>query len=162
MLGTVLRQQRRPEDALAQFREAVRLMPTLAEAHLSLGQVLQQQGDQPAAAAAFAEAERLNRRKADAQASTLAVGAARTLLQRGNLAAAGAKLREALALADDNFEAHYELGRLLERLGKRDEARRHFEEAYRLAPYLRPPPGQRAAGTAHPPMPPSRRVDRTP
>jgi tetratricopeptide (TPR) repeat protein len=152
MLGTVLRQQGRREEALAQFREAIRLMPTLAEAHLSLGQLLQQQDDREGAAAAFAEAGRLNKRKADAQASTFALGVARGKIEQGDLAGAEAQIREALALAGDNFEAHYELARLLERRGRHAEARKHFDEAYRLAPYLRPAEQQKPAATG-----PSRR-----
>ena len=86
------------------------------------------------------EAERLNRKKADEQASTFAVGVGLEKLKTGDLAGAVAKLREAVRLAPDNAQAHYQLGLALQQTGARAEARTHFAEAQRLAPYLRPPP----------------------
>ena len=48
MLGTLLRTSGRTDEALAEFKEAVRLRPDSIEAHQSLAQVLQQKGDVPA------------------------------------------------------------------------------------------------------------------
>ncbi len=80
-------------------------------------------------------------RKADAQASTFAVGVGREKLAQGDVAGALAEFRRATELARDNPQAHYELAMVLRRLGRRDEARTHFAEAQRLAPWLRPPDG---------------------
>ena len=85
------------------------------------------------------EAERLNRKKADEQASTFAVGVGLQKLKTGDVAGAVAQLREAVRLAPDNAQAHYQLALALQRTGARTEARTHFAEAQRLAPYLRPP-----------------------
>jgi Flp pilus assembly protein TadD len=106
---------------------------------LSLGQLLKQTGDAKGAAAAFAEAERLNQRKADAQASTFAVGVGREKLKAGDVAGAIERFREAIRMAPDNPQAHFQLALALERSGARAQARVHFAEARRLAPYLQPP-----------------------
>jgi Flp pilus assembly protein TadD len=139
MLGTVLRQQGLTEEALAEFRATIKYNPTSAEAHLSVGQMLRQSGDRAGAAAAFEEAERLNKRKADAQASTFAVGVGLEKLKAGDLPGAIERFREAVRLAPENPQAHYQLGLALHRTGERAEAQTHFAEARRLAPYLRPP-----------------------
>jgi Flp pilus assembly protein TadD len=111
----------------------------MAEAHLSLAQALQQRGDVDGARVARAEADRLNQRKADAQASAFALSAGQQKLKAGDHSAAIAQFREAIRLAHDNAQAHFALALALEQAGAATEARRHFEEAKRLAPYLRRP-----------------------
>ena len=144
MLGTVLRQQGDSADALTEFRATIKYRPTSAEAHLSLGQMLTQLGQKNEAEAAFAEAARLNQRKADAQASTFAVAAGMAKIKDADLQGAIATLRDAIRLAPDNPQAHYQLALALQRSGARADAAAHFAEAQKLAPYLRPP-----AGVAH-------------
>jgi Flp pilus assembly protein TadD len=139
MLGTVLKQQGAASDAMAEFRAMIKYRPTSAEAHLSLGQMLRQAGQTEAAAAAFAEAERLNQKKTDAQGAIFAVGVGLQKLKAGDVAGAIEKLREAVRLAPDNPQAHYQLALAFQRAGAQAEAKLHFAEAQRLAPYLRPP-----------------------
>jgi tetratricopeptide (TPR) repeat protein len=139
MLGTVLRQQGRRDEAIAEFRQAIQFDPDLAEAHHSLAQALQQQGDGPAARVAQAEADRLNRRKADAQASTFAVGVGQDMLKRGDRAGAIAQFREAVRLAGDNAAAHQALAQALQQAGAVQEAKRHFDEARKLSRRTRGP-----------------------
>ena len=139
MLGTILKQQGAAAEALAAFRETVKYRPESAEAHLSLGQMLSQAGEANLAAAEIREAERLNQKKADEQASTFAVGVGLQKLKTGDVTGAIAKLRDAVRLAPDNAQAHYQLALALQQSGARTEARAHFAEAQRLAPYLRPP-----------------------
>ena len=138
MRATVLKQEGKADEAIAGFREAIRHQPGSAEAHLSLGQALQQKRD-PGAAAELAEAERLNKKKADAQAAAFALSAGRSKMSKGDLAGAIVGFREAVRLAPDNADAHYQLALALRKKGARAEARRHFEEAQRLAPYLTAP-----------------------
>ena len=57
-------------------------------------------------------------------------------LKKKDLAGAAAKFREAVRLAPELAQAHLQLARVLQTLGRRQEARKHFAEAYRLAPYL--------------------------
>jgi Flp pilus assembly protein TadD len=139
MLGTVLRQQGEKAAALAEFRATIKYRPASAEAHLSLGQMLIQAGDKDGAAAAFAEAERLNAQKANAQASTFAVGVGLEKAKAADLVGAIAQFREAIRLAPDNPRAHYHLALALQQQGADAEAKAHFAEASRLAPYLTPP-----------------------
>ena len=82
MLGTVLKQEGRLDQALAEFRQALKYEPDSAEAHLSIGQVLRQQNDLAGADQAFAAADRLNKRKADAQAAAFASSGRRQPLKR--------------------------------------------------------------------------------
>ena len=42
-----------------------------------------------------------------------------------------------MALAPENFEAHYELAKAFAAMGRPDAARKHLLEARRLAPHLR-------------------------
>lgn len=51
------------------------------------------------------------------------------------------QFREAVRLAADNPQAHYQLALALQRTGARAEARVHFAEARRLSPRLLPPKG---------------------
>jgi Flp pilus assembly protein TadD len=71
------------------------------------------------------------------QASTFAVGVGRARAAAGDTAEATAQFERAVSLASDNFEAHYELAKLLARSGKKDAARKHLAEARRLAPHVR-------------------------
>jgi Flp pilus assembly protein TadD len=54
-----------------------------------------------------------------------------------------AHFREAVRLAADNPQAHYQLALALQQVGARAEARTHFAEAQRLSPRLMPPAGRR-------------------
>ena len=141
MLGTVLKQQGRLEEALAQFREAIVRLDS-AEPHLGIGQILQQRGDREGAAAAFAEAERLNQKKADVQAAAFAASAGRSKLASGDVPGAIASFRVAVRLAPEDAQAHYQLGLALRRTGALGEARRELAAARRLAPYLQDPEGR--------------------
>jgi tetratricopeptide (TPR) repeat protein len=139
MLGTILRQQGSTKEAIAEFRTTIALNPSFAEGHLNLGQALAILGDSDGARAALAEAERLNALKANAQASTFAVGVGVEKLKAGDIAGAIRQFRDATRLAPDNPRAHYQLALALRRFGAVQEAREHFAEAHRLAPYLVPP-----------------------
>ena len=121
------------------MRQTIRLNSSSAEAHTTLAQLLREKHDEEGAAAALAQAERLNRRKADAQASVFAVNAGVNELKKPDVPAAIAKFRDAIALAPDNAQAHFQLALALRRVGKPEEARAEFEAARRLAPYLRSP-----------------------
>jgi Flp pilus assembly protein TadD len=138
MLGTVLKQQGKVDEALAEFRLAITCRPS-AEPYLNVGQILQQRGDREGAAAAFAEAERRNKKKADAQAAVFAASAGRSKLAKGDVAGAVASCREAVRLAPEDAQAHYQLALALRKSGARQEARRELAEARRLAPYLEDP-----------------------
>ena len=137
MLGTVLRQNGATSEALAEFRATIAYRPTSAEAHLNLGQMLTQMGQaEDCGGSPSPRQNGLNARKADAQASTFAVAVGAEKIKANDLAGAIEKFREAIRLAPENARAHYQLGLALERTGARAEAKAHFAEAERLAPYL--------------------------
>ena len=137
MLGTVLQQRGDAEGALSAFRRTVEIAPDSAEAHLGLAQLLKRRGEAEAARAELREAERLRRQKSDRQAAAFAIDLGKRRLAGHDLKAAVASFREAVRLYPDDPQAHLELARALERQGLGEEARRHLEEAYRLAPELK-------------------------
>jgi Flp pilus assembly protein TadD len=102
-----------------------------------IGQILTSAHDAAGAAEAFTEPRRLNRITADSQAAVFAVNAGLERLKRNDLAGAIAKFREAIRLSPDSAQAHYRLALGLHRRGAAAEARREYEAARRLAPYLR-------------------------
>jgi Flp pilus assembly protein TadD len=59
-LGISLGESGRLDEAIASFREAVRLKPDFARAHFNLGVALYRRGDRAGAAAALREAGRLD------------------------------------------------------------------------------------------------------
>jgi tetratricopeptide (TPR) repeat protein len=60
--GNLLQLYRRDEEALAQFREALRLEPLAAEGHLGIAEILEEQGDLAGAIAAMEHCVALGRR----------------------------------------------------------------------------------------------------
>ena len=92
MLGTVLRQMGRQDEALAEFRATLEHDADSAEAWISIGQVLQRQKDADGSARAFAEADRLRKKKADAQAATFAMSTGAQKLAAGDVDGAIAQL----------------------------------------------------------------------
>jgi Flp pilus assembly protein TadD len=60
-------------------------------------------------------------------------------VKAGDYAGAIEKFREAVRLAAENPQAHYQLALALQHTGHPAEARTHFAEAQRLAPNLHPP-----------------------
>jgi Flp pilus assembly protein TadD len=64
-------------------------------------------------------------------------------LKGGDYTGAITQFREAVRLAADNPQAHYQLALALRHTGARAEARVHFAEAQRLSPRLPVPPDNR-------------------
>ena len=131
--------RQRQLDFTADASHELRTPLAVIEAHTSLAQVLTAAHDAAGSAAALAEAERLNRRKADAQASVFAVNAGLERMKRDDVAGAVVQFREAVRLAQDNAQAHYQLAIALRRTGALEESRREFQIARRLSPFLKPP-----------------------
>lgn len=128
-LARALEQAGQPDEALAEYRAAVRLTPEYATAHYNLGYALLQAGRPTEATGPLTEALRLNPRSAEAH-SNLSVA----LLRQGRATEAGAHLETALRLRPDYAEAHYNLANLLVRSGRLAEALPHFAAAVRLEP----------------------------
>ena len=128
-LGMVLAGQGRVEEAVAHYREALRIKPDNEEAHNNLGAALSGQGRAAEAIAHYREALRL---KPDAVEAHNNLGLA--LAGQGQADEAIAQYREALRLNPDMAVAHDNLGNALLGQGRAEEAAAQYREALRIKP----------------------------
>jgi TPR repeat protein len=115
--------------ALAEFREALRLRPDLAQARFSLGTALYLNGDVDGAIEAY---RAVIRQQPDLAHAHLHLGTA--LMVTHDWAGAQAALSTAARLQPDSVPAHYNLGRVKDHLGDRKGAVEAYREALRLDP----------------------------
>lgn len=163
-LGKELLRMGQAQQAIDQFKEALRITPANAEPHNNWAIVLSQAGQLPEAIAHYEQALRIRPLYAEAHANfglvLLQVGRTEeaiqhyeqalqlqpndavsqsnlgnALAQTGKLQEAIAHYRQALLLQPDFAEAHNNLGAALERLGKIPEAISHYQQALRINPY---------------------------
>jgi tetratricopeptide (TPR) repeat protein len=120
-LGASLGQIGRFEDAVKRLREAIAIAPEKLPAHHILGRILLLQQKPEEAAAELERAAALQRDSAGIQ---LDLGRANEAARRPDKAEAA--YREALRLDESLTAAHYSLGTLLARTGRREEAARHI------------------------------------
>ena len=99
--GSELQDHGKLAEAIAEYREAIRLQPNHEKAHNNLGLALQDQGKLAEAIAEFREAIRL---QPDFAVAHCNLGLA--LVKRGSLPEAIAACREAIRLKPDLAEAH--------------------------------------------------------
>ncbi len=116
-LGNALCDLRRPADAAASYRAALRLKPDLIEAQNGLGNALKDMGRLDEAAAAYAAAIGIR-----PELAALHYNLGNTLRDLGRLDEAVAAQREAIRLKPDFAEAHSNLGNALRDMGRLDEA----------------------------------------
>jgi serine/threonine protein kinase len=155
-LGIALIAQGNVVDAIAEFREAIRLKPDNVEAHKNLGDALRARGELPGAIAEFREAIRLKPDNVEAHKNlgTMlrsqgdmagAIAEFREAIRlkphlrtapdvQRVVAEAIAEFREAIRLKPDNAEAHKNLGTALRARGDVVGAIAEFREAIRLKP----------------------------
>ena len=162
-LGRVLRAEGRLDEAMAQFREAVRIDPAYAGSRDNLGVALLAQGRPQEAAEQSREAVRLDPNLAQAHLTlaaalhamgqgteamaeyaeaarrwpdnaTARAGLGLALAEHGRPDEGLAEIREAIRLAPRFADGHYNLARVLMTLGRRDEAVAEFSDALRLKP----------------------------
>jgi tetratricopeptide (TPR) repeat protein len=133
--GFVREREKRFDRAAAEYRAAMREHPDSAAPHYLLGLMYQNRGMLDSARRVFARAlERFPTERAPyyyvARVNVLAgaeLDQAEQLLER--------YLASSLDERDPPYaSAHFRLGQICERTGRRDEARRHFETALRLDP----------------------------
>ena len=122
------------DAAISQLEEAVRLKPDFPEAHNNLGNALSKvPGRLPEAISEFETALRLEPDMTEARAN-LGIALVKT---QGGLSAGIAQLQEALqgdAGDPGGFEARFNLGNALARLGRWQEAADQYQAALRLHP----------------------------
>jgi eukaryotic-like serine/threonine-protein kinase len=129
LLGILLDNQRKRDQAAAECREAIRLKPDLVGARLTLGSLLEAQGKLDQAVAEFREAFR---RWPDHPGSLKRL--VDVTKKQGKAVQTVAEFREAVRLRPDDVKAHDRLARVFRYLGKYDEAVAEFREAVRLKP----------------------------
>lgn len=128
-LGLQWLERGRPDEAVAETREAARRTPENPDAHFNLALMLTRTG-QPAEAVVAAETSlRLRPGAAD---GWLALGNA--LLAAGRGGEAVPAFARAVEIAPQSFAARNNLGSALARLGRGEEAVAQFTEARRLRP----------------------------
>jgi superkiller protein 3 len=138
-LGAVLKARRDWTGATASLRRAIALQPDLPAAHYTLAQVLQLRGDASGARTQFAEADRLRHEAEREQEAGVWTAVGTQKLDGGDLLNALDCFRRATTVFEAYAPAHYQMGRTLERLGQRDDARAAFARARQLNPTLVPP-----------------------
>jgi tetratricopeptide (TPR) repeat protein len=127
--GIELAEQGKHDEAIAQFREAVRIDPDDADARHRLAITLADQGKLDEAVAEYRAAIRI---QPDLAESHYNLGLA--LYLRGDLDQATVEYRAAIRLNPEFTAAHYEFGKALALQGKLDEATAEFREAIRIQP----------------------------
>ena len=108
-------------DAISQLQRATELDPKMARAYNLLGLCYDYQGQLDRAISAFSRAVELNRRESK-PSPWPNVDMANSQIELDLLAAAEMNLREAIAYDADLPKAHYDLGRVLEKEGRYEEA----------------------------------------
>jgi tetratricopeptide (TPR) repeat protein len=130
-LGTILLDQRRLPEAVAQFEAALQINPGYAEAQNNLGIALSSiPGRLPETISAYEAAVRIKPDYVEAHYNLGLV-----LCKAGRIPEAIAQYKEALRLKPDYAEAHKNLGSVLANLpGRLPEAIGHFEAALQIKP----------------------------
>jgi tetratricopeptide (TPR) repeat protein len=138
-LGSVFKARRDWTRAGASLRRAIALRPDLPAAHYTLAQVLRLAGDEAGAATHLAEADRLHHRAEVERSASVLTAVGIQKLEAGDLTGALDQFQAATKAFDRYAPAHYQLGRVLQRLGQTKAARAAFARAAALNPSLVPP-----------------------
>ena len=127
-LGVAQAARGRGADAIAAFREALKLAPRYADAHVNLGNAFDKRGDHASAAECFRQAIAI---EPDLAVAHYNLG--NVLLAQGDAAAIDA-YRRAIALKPDFADAHMSLGVVLRRQGQPQAAVACLRKAIALKP----------------------------
>lgn len=127
-LGQFL-QGTKPQDALEAFRNAAKINPKDAEAHLSAGLLLEKQNQLAEAATEYQRAAELDPKSSEALA-----GLVNAYTKLEQLPQAETALRKYIALDPNNATAHIQLGRVLAAQKKNAEASAEFEAGLKSNP----------------------------
>ena len=128
-VGQSLAAEGRLDEAIAHYREAIRLRSDYSEACNNLGAALEAQGRLGEAEARYRQAIRLTERMVAVQDSL-----AGALAARGKVEEAAAHRREAARLRHDNGTPYFNAGAVLAAEGRIEESIPDFRAATRLAP----------------------------
>jgi len=128
-LGTALAVLGETDQAIAQFRQALRLNPHSTMAHANLGLALARLGKMEEATAQYREALRITPDYSEAHNN---LGLA--LAELGRYAEAVECYRQALRIKPDDADANYNLAIALAAMGRTSEAIDYYRQALRLKP----------------------------
>jgi Flp pilus assembly protein TadD len=128
-LGSILMEQGKRDDAIAEWNEAIRINPLDVGVHNNLGAALSMKGRTEEAVLHYQEALRLDPDHADVH-NNLGVA----LEQTGRIDQALVHYEAAARLAPDHAEAQNNVARALVRRGRRAEAVEHYHKAVTLKP----------------------------
>ncbi len=129
-LANALAEEKKSDDAAAEYRRALALDATLWPAHLNLGHELLANKRYAEAAAEFAAAAK----SAPPTATAPMIGWGLALLEAGDPQGAAQKFNQVLDIEPNSAEAHLHLGRALTKAGDVAGARTHVERALELRP----------------------------
>ncbi len=124
-----LAESSRPEEALAEYRQAAALQPKDPEPHLAAGLLLEKQNKFADAEQEYKAAQALDPASLDA-----ATGLANIYMRGRRFPEAEAELRKVVTAHPEQADAHIQLGRVLEAEDKNDEAIAQLESAAKLSP----------------------------
>jgi len=128
-LADLLWEQGKSGEAAAQYREAIRINPNVAEAHVGLGAALLELGNREEATSQYREALKLDPQSWQAY-NQLGI----LLAQAGKPDEAAAQYVEALHINPEVPELHNNLGALFADKGETDQAIDEFQKSLNLLP----------------------------
>jgi len=128
-LGIALREHGRVDEAIVQYRKALKIKPKYAEAHNNLGAAFEAQAQLDEAMAEYRKALDANPNYVVAHNNLGAV-----LAKRGRFDEAIDHYLRALDLKPDYAEAHLNLGNALSAQARLDEATREYRKALTIRP----------------------------
>jgi tetratricopeptide (TPR) repeat protein len=127
-LGGSLMATGKPEEAIKAFQNALKLDPSMGDAHQNLGLALVRSGRQQESLIHFGDAVRL-----EPKSASMHNNYAIMLGRAGRTDEAIKEFQTALRLAPDAATTHFNLANLLVEQHAQDEAMAHYSEALRLA-----------------------------
>jgi tetratricopeptide (TPR) repeat protein len=128
-LGIAYGAQGRVDEAIDQFRKAVKIKPGYAEAYYNMGFAFKLQDNLDKAIDCFSRALEIKPDYADAHNN---LGLALRL--KGNVAEAIEHFRKSIDFDADNYRAHYNLAQALRLQGDSDEAIIHYRKVLQINP----------------------------
>jgi Flp pilus assembly protein TadD len=128
-LGVALAQNGQLDEAMAEYRKAMKIKPDYADPHNNLGNALAHRGRLDEAIAQYRKALEINPEYAAAYYNFGAV-----LYKQGHVDEAILHLQKAVEIEPDNANFHGNFGLVLGSLGQFDEAIVHYQKALETSP----------------------------
>jgi len=128
-LGIALSVQEKDGEAMAHYKEALRIDPNHVEAYNNLGIILADNGKTQEAISHYTQALRINPKYVEAHNNL-----GNVLAKQGRIEEAGAHFAQALQIKSDYAEAHFSLGMAYLMIGNRRSALQEYEILKRINP----------------------------